>query len=102
MNGPRGLENCTVVEKWVKPSVETNAIIQGSSIHWEDVIPKEVGDFILENCANLTWSVKKTFTCPGYESAVGEVKFRGLTFESIGLENLNRRRRLLSHRFSGC
>merc|ERR1712146_610099 len=93
------------VEKWVIDSVERNATIEGRRIQWKDVIPKKVGDFLLVHCADLTWSVRKTFACDGYEGVFGEVKFRGLTFEGVDLvagEGSRRRRRLLQHRNGGC
>ena len=47
VEGPEELDSFKVVEDWVKPSVQNKAIIKGSSIRWQDVIPEEVGDFIL-------------------------------------------------------
>lgn len=85
------------LKAWVYRTVRMRAKREGSYIRWEDVIPKHVADFILDNCANLKWSVEKKITCRG-EEVSGKVEFHGLTYQDVvvgGSGGKRRRRKLL-------
>lgn len=96
------LKGYKMVSKWVNHTATVNAeLFQSSYIRWEDTIPKKVGEFILEHCADLKWGVKKTFVCndSGDKNVIGKIKFHGLTYDEI---SGNRRRRLLGRGQQGC
>jgi hypothetical protein len=95
-----GLDSFEELKKWVHFSVTKRAQRKGlNSIEWKDVIPSHVADYILDNCADLKWSVEKRITCSG-DIVSGKVEFHGLSYEDVGVGGSIRRRRLLKNRNS--
>ena len=63
----------------------------GDNVVWEDVIPKEFGDYLQQKCDKMEWKVKKFGLM---------VEFKGLTFRSE-VRSEGTRRRLLSRAHDG-